>query len=402
VLLGPGPASAQTTWTPSSARPYSDPVWFPLRATAKISCTYRNCPGPYHPYWALDFLGQQGDPVYAAGAGIVHIGAIDSSCKTSASPDAPGTWLWIDHGGGVVSRYHHLDSVTVHEGQLVTPATQIGRMGHSGDYAPCQTNYLHFEVRHGGVKGARAPIGGLIGCRGTARTAYPSALGYASWSDVPKAKVSTPALGNGCLPSSTATSTAPAAVGAVRGAASAHLSWRAPASGASTVTSYLLSAEMYAPSVGSWHAPAYRSVSAAQRSAVVANLTNGRRYRFRVLARNAVGDSAWTRYVEVVPAARPSTPATTRGLTAGTTTVRLYWWKATEHGTPVTSYTVAIRRRLATRWSAWGYASVPAHTYSHKFTDLRRGRTYQVTVRANSSAGSTRFGVVRTTTTHRS
>jgi hypothetical protein len=204
------------------------------------------------------------------------------------------------------------------------------------------------------------------------------------------------------MPSSTATATAPASVAAARGNASARVSWRAPSSGSSTVTSYLLSAEMYAPSVGSWHAPAYRSVSAAQRSAVVANLTNGRRYRFRVLARNAVGDSAWTRYVEVVPAARPSTPATTRGLTAGTTTVRLYWWKATEHGTPVTSYTVAIRRRLATRWSAWGYASVPAHTYSHKFTGLRRGRTYQVTVRANSSAGSTRFGVVRTTTTHRS
>jgi hypothetical protein len=372
-----------------------------LRSAARISCTYRNCPGPYHPYWALDLLGQRGDPVYAAGAGIFHIGAIDSSCKSASSPDASGTWAWIDHGGGVVSRYHHLDAITAAEGQYVTPATQIGRMGHSGDVAPCSTNYLHFEVRHGGLKGTRAPIGQLVGCEGTSRTPYPSALGYGSWSEVPQGKVWTPVLGNGCLPSSTGTSTAPATVAAVRGNAAARVSWSAPASGAATVRTYLLSAELWAPSVGTWHAPAYRSISAGERTALVPNLTNGRRYRFRVLARNAVGNSAWTRYVEVVPAARPSAPATTRGLTAATTVVRFAWWKATEHGTPVTSYTVAIRRRLATRWSAWGFGAVPAGTYSHRFTGLRAGATYQVTVRANSNAGSSPFGVARTITTPR-
>src|SRR5438045_335133 len=137
--------------------------------------------------WAIDLLGQQGDPVYAAGAGIFHIGAIDTSCKTASSPDSPGTWVWIDHGGGVVSRYHHLDAVTATEGALVTPSTQIGRMGHSGDFAPCTTNYLHFEVRHGGVKGTRVDPGQLAGCLGTSRQSYPQVFGYSSWNDVPNA-----------------------------------------------------------------------------------------------------------------------------------------------------------------------------------------------------------------------
>ncbi|RYF05437.1 MAG: plasmid pRiA4b ORF-3 family protein, partial [Deltaproteobacteria bacterium] len=39
-------------------------------------------------------------------------------------------------------------TITIEEGQLVTPATRIGTMGHSGDLPPCQTTYLHFEVLH--------------------------------------------------------------------------------------------------------------------------------------------------------------------------------------------------------------------------------------------------------------
>src|SRR4051794_16156784 len=96
--------AAQVAWAPSVARPFSAPLWLPLRKPARVSCTYQNCPGPYHDYWAVDLLGQRGDPIYAAGAGVFHIGAIDFSCRQSTS-EAAGAWVWIDHGGGLVTKY---------------------------------------------------------------------------------------------------------------------------------------------------------------------------------------------------------------------------------------------------------------------------------------------------------
>ncbi len=401
VLLAAAPARA-ATWTPSAARPYSAPVWYPLRDTAAVSCNHGNegC-GDYHPYWALDLLGQKGDPVHAAGAGVFHVGARDTGCKSTATPDSPGTWAWIDHGAGVVSRYHHLDTITVAEGALVTPATMIGTMGSTGDFAPCTTNYLHFEVRTGGVKGTRVDPGQLWGCQGTRRTSYPSVWGYSSWQQVKKVSQWTPRLDDGCLPTSTGTTTAPASVAISRGNASARLTWTAPSAGASTVTGYVISQELWAPSLNRWHDPSYRTVSASQLASVVTGLENGRRYRFRVQARNTAGMSAWTRHVEVVPATVPSIPATDRGLSSSFDLVRFAWWKSAAQGTPVTSYTVAIRRQTATGWTAWGYQTVPADVFSHKFTGLRQATTYQVTARANSDAGSSRYGTYRTVTTTR-
>jgi hypothetical protein len=133
----------------------------------------------------------------------------------------------------------------------------------------------------------------------------------------------------------------------------------------------------------------------------VTGLENGRKYRFRVLARNAVGNSAWSGYVEVTPATVPGIPATDRGLTATTDLVRFAWYKPAPYGTPITSYTVAIRRARATGWTAWTYVTVPADTFSYKFVQLRSGTTYQVTVRADSAVGASRYGVFRSITTLR-
>jgi peptidase M23-like protein/fibronectin type III domain protein len=395
--------AARVAWAPSVARPYSAPTWLPLRRTAAVSCTYSSpgCSG-FHSYWAIDLIGQLGDPVYAAGAGVFHIGAVDGSCTSATAPDAaPGTWAWVDHGAGVVSRYHHLDAVIAREGQLVTPSTQIGRIGHSGDFAPCTTNYLHFEVRTGGVKGTRVDPGQLTGCQGTVRRSYPSALGYASWRDVPRSKVWTPSLDGACLPSSTGTATAPASITGSRGNGSAAIGWTAPASGSSAVNGYVVSQELWSPSLSAWNAPVHRTVAASQLAATSTGLVNGRRYRFQVLARSAAGNSAWTRYVEVVPATVPGIPATDRGLTASADAVRFAWWKSTAQGTPVTSYTLAIRRQTSTGWKSWAYVTVPADMLSYKFTRLRAGATYQVTARANSTAGSSRYGAYRAITTAR-
>ncbi len=404
LFLAAGPtqaAPAQVTWTASTARPYSDPVWYPLRRPASVSCNFQNAGcGSFHGYWALDLLGQRGDPVHAAGAGVLHIGSLDRTCKTSSSSDAPGVWVWIDHGAGVVSRYHHLDSVTVADGALVTPFTRIGTMGSTGDFAPCTTNYLHFEVRTGGVKGTRVNPGQLLGCEGARRQSFPAVWGYTAWNQVAKVSRRTPLLDNSCLPAGTATPTAPTSVTGTRGDSQAVLRWTPPASVAGT-DRYVVAQELWSPSVGRWNDPTFRTVPASQLYSTATGLTNGRLYRYRVLAHNGTGNSAWTRYVEVVPATVPAIPATDRSLTASYDMVRFAWWKATAQGTPVTSYTVAIRRLRSTGWTAWTYQTVPADTLSHRFAGLREGATYQVTVRADSQAGSSRYGTYRSVTTTR-
>ena len=50
------------------------------------------------------------------------------------------------------------------------------------------TNYLHFEVRTGGITGPRIDPGQLWGCLGTSRRAYPQEWGYSSWKE-PSRKV---------------------------------------------------------------------------------------------------------------------------------------------------------------------------------------------------------------------
>lgn len=403
-------AAAASPWTASSARPFSDPLWFPLREPARVSCTYSNpgtkdypagCDG-YHGYWAMDLLGDKGDPVHAAGAGILRIGARDTSCRTSGS-ESSGTWVWVDHGGGVVTKYNHLDSITrgLDDGDLVTPATQIGTMGSTGDTAPCTTNYLHFEVRTGGITGPRVDPGPLYACEGTSRKSYPAAWGYKSWNDLPKAQQWTPTLGNACMPTSAATSSAPTSVSATRGDHTVRVAWRRPASVPSAIDRYTISREVWGPSVGKWHSTSYRVVPDDQLATTFRGLDNGRTYRFRVTAHNAAGNSVWTGYVKGTPATAPLAPGTDRNLTAGSTYIRFGWYGSVPQGTPVTSYTARIQYWTGSAWSAWRSVEVPAAELTHRWDGLRRGTTYKVTVRANSDAGSSPWGTTRKLTTLR-
>ncbi|WP_420113850.1 fibronectin type III domain-containing protein, partial [Pseudactinotalea sp.] len=58
---------------------------------------------------------------------------------------------------------------------------------------------------------------------------------------------------------------------------------------------------------GTWKT--VRTVSASARSVTITGLQNGTSYRFRVLARNAVGNGAWS----AVVSATPKKPATSSG-----------------------------------------------------------------------------------------
>lgn len=94
--------------------------------------------GPGH--LGIDIEAAEGDPVYAAGSGIVTM--------------AQGGWNYgygnvvqIDHGNGYVTVYAHLSSINISQCTPVGQGSVIGAAGNTGNSFGA---HLHFEVRVGG------------------------------------------------------------------------------------------------------------------------------------------------------------------------------------------------------------------------------------------------------------
>ena len=82
-----------------------------------------------------DYRADRGTPVYAAGAGIVGF---------TGRQGGYGNVIYIDHGGGLVTRYAHLKKIEVKAGTALGAATRIGQVGTTGRTTG---PHLHFEVR---------------------------------------------------------------------------------------------------------------------------------------------------------------------------------------------------------------------------------------------------------------
>nr|WP_284289050.1 peptidoglycan DD-metalloendopeptidase family protein [Angustibacter aerolatus] len=288
----------------------------------------------YHGYWALDADGTKGDPIFAAGAGVFHVGSVGAGCRASDTSEDDGTWAWVDHGAGVVTRYHHLLALTAREGEYVTPATQIATMGVSGT-APCTTAYLHLEVRHGGVKGTRVDPGQAHRLRRGPGAAVAGRLGAEPRGTRCVSTRSPASRAGSCVtPGWTSTPARPGGVRALRGSGSATVTWPKAPAGTDSVT---IATSTYHPSVPEWGAPTYRVRSGSatrlglHRAAERPRTASASR---STTPRAAGSSSAW---VTVVPAAKPSVPRSPRWLTATIHQVRFAWYKSTEHGTPTTS-----------------------------------------------------------------
>lgn len=83
----------------------------------------------------LDFRGEKGEPVYAAGSGVVE--------SVLRGYYGYGEVVVINHGFGYKTRYAHLSSILVREGESVTKGDQIAKMGRSGQSTGV---HLHYEV----------------------------------------------------------------------------------------------------------------------------------------------------------------------------------------------------------------------------------------------------------------
>jgi murein DD-endopeptidase MepM/ murein hydrolase activator NlpD len=86
----------------------------------------------FHP--GLDIAGERGQPVYATADGRV---------TQRGYQGGYGNLLVLDHGFGLVTKYGHLSSYLVKQGEGVKRGQVIGRVGNTGR----ATGYhLHYEV----------------------------------------------------------------------------------------------------------------------------------------------------------------------------------------------------------------------------------------------------------------
>jgi murein DD-endopeptidase MepM/ murein hydrolase activator NlpD len=86
----------------------------------------------------MDFRGETGTPVQAAGSGRVVIADVAGGY---------GNMVELDHGHGVTTRYAHLSAFQVSQGQIVAAGQIVGLLGSTGrSTGP----HLHYEIRING------------------------------------------------------------------------------------------------------------------------------------------------------------------------------------------------------------------------------------------------------------
>jgi len=117
-----------------SQLPLGEPVGVPARLTSNYGL--RVDPFNKRPAWhnGIDMAAYYKAPIAAAGPGTVSHAGLKSGY---------GRLVEIDHGFGFKSRYGHLNSISVKEGDTVAIGDTLGKMGSSGrSTGP----HLHFEV----------------------------------------------------------------------------------------------------------------------------------------------------------------------------------------------------------------------------------------------------------------
>lgn len=87
----------------------------------------------------LDIGVPCGTPVHASGNGtVIH----------AAWTGGYGNAVWVDHGGGIVTTYNHMQGYATSVGSSVSRGDVIGYIGSTGLSTGC---HMHWEVRVGGV-----------------------------------------------------------------------------------------------------------------------------------------------------------------------------------------------------------------------------------------------------------
>ena len=121
-------------------------MMWPVPGFSKISSVYgwRFNGSDFHTGMDITGSGVHGAPVVAANTGtVVHT----NKCPYNGYSYGYGTYIIVDHGGGITTLYAHLSAIDVKIGDIVVMGQQIGRVGNTGWSTGA---HLHFEVRENG------------------------------------------------------------------------------------------------------------------------------------------------------------------------------------------------------------------------------------------------------------
>ncbi|MFG1867237.1 DUF7927 domain-containing protein [Micromonospora arborensis] len=170
----------------------------------------------------------------------------------------------------------------------------------------------------------------------------------------------------------------PAAPTATAGLANATVTWTAPASNGSPITSYVVTPIRN----GVAQTPITYDTSTTSR--VISGLTVGATYTFTVAAVNSIGTSATSPASNaVVPYAVPGAPTITAA-SAGDSSARLTWTAPSANGSPITSYVITPY--------IGGVAQTPqtfaSAATTQTVTGLTPGTAYTFTVTARNAGGA--------------
>ncbi|MFG3441413.1 M23 family metallopeptidase [Nonomuraea sp. NPDC047897] len=142
------PATPTPTGTESPAQLLAAPN-FQLPFPCGQTWNGNNSASSAHKAYEIDFNrgstanADLGDTVVAAAAGTVGISAHQGSVNGF------GNLVTINHGGGYVTYYAHLNSRSVSAGQTVAQGQKIGTVGKTSRPGNNISAHLHFEVRKG-------------------------------------------------------------------------------------------------------------------------------------------------------------------------------------------------------------------------------------------------------------
>lgn len=119
---------------------------YPLAGANRISITGGDFMDPAYglgfPHTGVDLTAKQGTPVMAAGSGTVIV------ARDSGGPGL--SYIAIDHGNGLVTKYLHMSVIGVNKGDVVNAGEVIGASGGSpgtrGAGIFTTGAHLHFEI----------------------------------------------------------------------------------------------------------------------------------------------------------------------------------------------------------------------------------------------------------------
>ncbi|MFN2572169.1 MAG: M23 family metallopeptidase, partial [Gemmatimonadales bacterium] len=120
-------------WKEPFMRPRTSRVTSPFGAGREVNGVWRST------HSGLDIAGRRGDPVRVSNRGVVAlIGDFFYG----------GTSIYVHHGEGLMTVYHHLSRVLVAVGDTVKRGQIIGRVGATGRVTG---PHLHWQAQYGGI-----------------------------------------------------------------------------------------------------------------------------------------------------------------------------------------------------------------------------------------------------------